>query len=125
MKTFDSRLIRMIAVFKLLRVSLLMAVGVGALKLILKDIATVLQHWVTMLGLDPGNQYVDRALEKAAKLSPNKIRGLGIVSFIYAGLFLTRVSRDWLVNGWPDGVTVMVASALVTVADCDIACHAS
>ena len=105
MKHSDSRLIRLIALFKLLKAILLIAVGVGALKLIHKDIATVLQHWATMLGLDPGNQYVDRALEKAANLSPNKIKGLGVVSFIYAGLFLTEGIGLWLVRRWAEWFT--------------------
>ncbi len=115
MKSSDSRLIRLIALFKLLKASLLIAVGVGALKLIHKDIATVLQHWVTMLGLDPGNQYVDRALEKAANLSPNKIKGLGVVSFIYAGLFLTEGIGLWLVKRWAEWFTVIVTGSLVPV----------
>jgi len=41
-----------------------------------------------MLGLDPGSQYVDGALQKLANLPPNKIKGLGVGSFVYAGLFL-------------------------------------
>ena len=108
-------MVRLIALFKLLKAILLIAVGVGALKLIHKDIATVLQHWVTMLGLDPGNQYVDRALEKAANLSPNKIRGLGVVSFIYAGLFLTEGIGLWLVKRWAEWFTVIVTGSLVPV----------
>ncbi len=115
MKSSDRRLIRLIALFKLFKASLLIAVGVGALKLIHKDIATVLQHWVTMLGLDPGNQYVDRALEKAANLSPNKIKGLGVVSFIYAGLFLTEGIGLWLVKRWAEWFTVIVTGSLVPV----------
>src|SRR5260370_16402298 len=102
MRSSSSSLVRLIALFKLLKAILLIAVGVGALKLIHKDIATVLQHWVTMLGLDPGNQYVDHALEKAANLSPNKIKGLGVVSFIYAGLFLTQGFGLLLLTPWPD-----------------------
>jgi hypothetical protein len=58
MKSSDSRLVRLIALFKLLKAVLMIAVGLGALKLLHKDIASVLVHWVAMLGLDPGNQYV-------------------------------------------------------------------
>ena len=93
----------------------MIAVGVGALKLLHKDVASLLEHWVTMLGLDPGNQYIDRALEKAANLSPNKIRGLGIVSFIYAGLFLTEGIGLWLVKRWAEWFTVIITSSLVPV----------
>ena len=115
MKSSNNRLIRLIALFKLLKAILLIAVGVGALKLLHKDVATVLEHWATMLGLDPGNQYVDRALEKAANHSPNKIKGLGIVSFIYAGLFLTEGIGLWLVKRWAEWFTVIVTSSLVPV----------
>jgi hypothetical protein len=74
MKTSQSGLIRMIAVFKLLKASVLVVVGIGALKLIHNDVATVLDHWVAMLGLDPGNRYVDHALRKAATFLPTGSR---------------------------------------------------
>jgi uncharacterized membrane protein (DUF2068 family) len=113
MKSSDSRLIRAIAVFKLLKAILMIAVGVGTLKLLHRDVASVLEHWVTMLGLDPGNEYIDRLLEKAANLSPNKIKGLGIVSFIYAGLFLTEGIGLWLVKHWAEWFTIIITSSLV------------
>src|SRR3979490_715401 len=106
MKSSDSRLIRAIAVFKLLKAILMIAVGVGTLKLLHRDVASVLEHWVTMLGLDPGNEYINRLLEKAANLSPNKIKGLGIVSFIYAGLFISAGSVLCLGKRWARVVTV-------------------
>src|ERR1700716_1322619 len=115
MKSSDSGLIRVIAVFKLLKAVLMIAVGVGALKLLHKVVASILDHWVAMLGLDTGNQYIDRALEKAANLSPNKIKGLGIVSFIYAGLFLTEGIGLWLVKRWAEWFTVIITSSLVPV----------
>src|ERR1700716_146479 len=115
MKSSDSRLVRAIAVFKLLKAILMIAVGVGTLKLLHRDVASVLEHWVTMLGLDPGNEYIDRLLEKAANLSPNKIKGLGIVSFIYAGLFLTEGIGLWLVKRWAEWFTIIVTSSLVPV----------
>ena len=113
MKSSDSRLIRAIAVFKLLKAILMIAVGVGTLKLLHRDVASVLEHWVTMLGLDPGNEYINRLLEKAANLSPNKIKGLGIVSFIYAGLFLTEGIGLWLVKHWAEWFTIIITSSLV------------
>ncbi len=81
-------MIRLIAVFKLLKAILLIAVGVGALKLLHQDAAGALDRWAAMLGFDPGSQYVDSALQKLANLPPNKIKGLGVGSFVYAGLFL-------------------------------------
>jgi uncharacterized membrane protein (DUF2068 family) len=89
----DNRLVRLIALFKLLKAAILIAVGVGALKLLHRDSASVLEHWVAMLGLDPGSQYVDSTLQRLANLTPNKLKGVGVGSFIYAGLFLTTVGK--------------------------------
>jgi uncharacterized membrane protein (DUF2068 family) len=115
MKSSDSGVVRLIASFKLLKAILLIAVGVAALHLLHKDVASALEHWVAILGLDPGNRYVERALQKAANLSPNKIKGLGIVSFIYASLFLTEGIGLWLLKRWAEWFTVVVTSSLVPV----------
>lgn len=113
MKSGDNRLIRLIAVFKLFKAALLIAVGMGALHLIHKDVAGVVEHWVRMLGLDPGNRYIGRALEKAGNLTPDKIKQLGVVSFIYAGLFLTEGIGLWMVKRWAEWFSVIITSSLV------------
>jgi uncharacterized membrane protein (DUF2068 family) len=125
MKSADSRLLRLIALFKLLKAILLIAVGVSALKLLHKDVASVVERWVAILGLDPGKQYVARALEKAANLTPNKIKGLGIVSFFYAGLFLTEGIGLWLQKRWAEWFTVIITSTLVPVEVYEIHRHPS
>jgi uncharacterized membrane protein (DUF2068 family) len=121
----DSRLVRLIALFKLLKAILLIAVAASALKLLHKDVASVLEHWVATLGLDPGKQYVGKALQKAANLTPNKIKGLGIVSFIYAGLFLTEGIGLWLLKRWAEWFTVIMTGSLVPVELYEIYLHPS
>jgi uncharacterized membrane protein (DUF2068 family) len=115
MKSADNRLIRLIALFKLLKAALLIAVGMSALHLVHRDVASVAEHLVTMLGLDPGNRYVGRALQKFADLTPNKIKSLGIVSFIYAGLFLTEGIGLWLVKRWAEWFSVIITTSLIPV----------
>jgi uncharacterized membrane protein (DUF2068 family) len=115
MKSSDNRLIRLIALFKLLKSALLIAVGMSALRLLHKDVASVLEHWVSMLGLDPGNRYVDRALQKFGNLTPNKIKSFGVVSFIYAALFLTEGIGLWLVKRWAEWFSVIITTSLVPV----------
>jgi uncharacterized membrane protein (DUF2068 family) len=125
MKSSDNRLIRLIAFFKLLKSALLIAVGMSALRLLHKDIASVLEHWVAMLGLDPGNRYVDRALQKFGNLTPNKIKSFGVVSFIYAALFLTEGIGLWLVKRWAEWFSVIITTSLVPVELYEIYRHSS
>ena len=125
MKPTDNRVIRLIALFKLVKAVLLIVLGMGALHLLHKDVASVAEHWVKLLGLDPDNRYVDRALQKVANLTPNKIRSLGIGSFIYSGLFLTEGIGLWLVKRWAEWFSVIITSSLVPVEVYEIYRHPS
>src|ERR1700730_2177317 len=110
-----SRFLRLIALFKLVKAALLIAVGVGALKLLHKDVAGAVEHWVELLRLDPNNQYIDIALEKASNLTPDKIKELGLGSMIYAGLFLTEGIGLWFDKRWAEWLTVIITSSLIPI----------
>lgn len=86
MKASHSRLLRLIAVFKFMKAALLIALGIGALKLLHKDLATVLTHWIEALGLDPGAHLFDKAIGKATHVTPEQMKKLSLGSFVYAGL---------------------------------------
>lgn len=115
MKSSGNRMIRVIAVFKLLKAIVLIAVGAGVLKLLHQDVASVLERWILMLGLDPGSRFVDLALQKAMDLTPNKLKVLGIGTLIYAGLFLTEGIGLWMMKRWAEWLTVTITSSLVPV----------
>jgi uncharacterized membrane protein (DUF2068 family) len=114
-KSSHNRLLRLIAIFKLLKAGLLIAVGVGALKLLHKDVAGAVEHWAELLRLDPNSHYMDRAIAKASNITPDKIRVLGLGSMIYAGLFLTEGIGLWLEKRWAEWFTVFITSSLIPV----------
>jgi uncharacterized membrane protein (DUF2068 family) len=113
MKSSQNGLIRLVALFKLLKAALLIIGGIGLLKLIHMDVATELDHWIVKLGFDPGSHYVNQAIQKATNLSPNKIKELGLTSFVYAALFLTEGIGLWLLQRWAEWLTVIITSSLV------------
>ena len=113
MKVSDSGLIRLVAVFKLLKAAALVVTGLGLLKLIHGDVGRQLDHWVGALGFDPGNHYVSDAIQKATSLPPKKIKELGLASFAYAGLFLTEGIGLWLEKRWGEWFTVIITASLV------------
>lgn len=113
--------IRTVAVFKLLKAAILLATGIGILKLMHKDVATTLQQWIAMLHLDPGGRFVSRVIEKATSLPHQKIRDLGIVSFIYAGLFLTEGIGLWMLKRWAEWFTIIITGSLVPIEAYEIA----
>jgi uncharacterized membrane protein (DUF2068 family) len=125
MKSSDGRLIRLIAIFKFVKAGLLIAIGVGAFKLLHKDIGSVAEHWIEALRLDPGQHYLDAALAKASNLRPEQIKKLGLGSFIYAGLFLTEGTGLWLRKRWGEWLTVIITSSLVPLEIYEIHRHFS
>jgi uncharacterized membrane protein (DUF2068 family) len=115
MKSHGSALIRLIAVFKLLKAASLIVLGIGILKLMHTDIASKLDHWVAMIGFDPESRHVNQAIDKVTNLSPHKFKEFSIGSFIYAGLFLTEGTGLWLQKRWAEWFTVIITSSLVPV----------
>jgi uncharacterized membrane protein (DUF2068 family) len=114
-KSSHNRLLRLIAIFKLLKAALLIAIGVGALKLLHTDIASAVDHGAELLRLDPNSHYMNTAIAKASSITPDKIRVLGLGSMIYAGLFLTEGIGLWLEKRWAEWFTVFITSSLIPV----------
>jgi uncharacterized membrane protein (DUF2068 family) len=115
MKFSHARLLRLIALFKFLKSASLIALSVGAFRLLHKDLGQLAEHWVERWGLDPGKHYVMVALEKVSRVSPQEIKKLGIVGLIYAALFLTEGIGLWMLRRWGEWVTVIISGSLVPV----------
>ena len=125
MKSSGDGLIRLIAILKFLKAGLLIALGIGLFKILHKDIGNVLEHWCEALRLDPGSHFLNLALEKAARLSPEQVKKLGLGSFLYAGLFLAEGTGLWLRKRWGEWLTVIITSSLVPVELYEIYRHSS
>jgi uncharacterized membrane protein (DUF2068 family) len=123
MKTSQTKVVRLIALFKLLKGVLLIAVGVAALKLLHTDIASLVEDWARMLGIDQNSRFVGRALSAAAALTPNRVRDLVLGSFLYAGLFLTEGIGLWLLKRWAMWFTVIITGSFLPVEFYELARH--
>ena len=125
MKSSGDGLLRTIAIFKFFKAALLVGVGIGLFRLINQNIGDALQHWVQALHLDAGSHFVNLALEKAAHVSPQQVRQLGLGSFLYAGLFLAEGTGLWRRKRWGEWLTVIITSSLVPVEVYEIHRHPS
>jgi uncharacterized membrane protein (DUF2068 family) len=125
MKTSQTKVVRLIALFKLLKGVLLIAVGVAALKLLHTDIASLVESWVAVLGLDQNSRFVGRALSTAAALTPNRVRDLIVGSFLYGGLFLTEGIGLWLLKRWAMWFTVIITGSFLPLEIYELTRHPS
>jgi uncharacterized membrane protein (DUF2068 family) len=102
-----------IAVFKLVKGVLLVAVGIGALKLLHKDVAQTVLHWVDVLRVDPDNRFIHGVLSRAFSISPKQLKATSIGTFIYAGLLLTEGTGLLLRKRWAEYFTIITTGGLV------------
>jgi uncharacterized membrane protein (DUF2068 family) len=104
-----------IAAFKLLKAFALIAVGVGALKLLHKDVGALVEHWVNVFRGDPHNHYIDLLLEKLANLDDRRLKELSVGTFVYAAIFLVEGVGLALRKRWAEYFTIITTASLLPI----------
>jgi uncharacterized membrane protein (DUF2068 family) len=125
MKTSQIRVVQLIALFKLLKGILLIAVGVAVLKLLHTDIASMVEDWARLLGFLQNSRFLGRALSAAAALTPDRVRDVIVGSFLYGGLFLTEGIGLWLLKRWAMWFTVIITASFLPIEGYELAHHPS
>lgn len=116
-----SRGLWLIAVFKLLKGVALLGIGVGALRLLHKDLAAEVEHWINLFRVDPHNHYIQLLLEKLRFLDARRLKELGIGTFIYSAIFLTEGVGLALGKRWAEYFTIITTSSLLPLEIYEIA----
>jgi uncharacterized membrane protein (DUF2068 family) len=103
----------LIAAFKLAQAVLFMAVGVGALRLVGKDVGDELQWFVDHLRFNTEPRLVNFLLEKADILNDTMLRRIGAVVFFYAGLDLVEGTGLYLEKVWAEYLTLVITASFL------------
>ncbi len=103
----------LIAAFKLAQALLFVAIGVGALRLLHKDVGDVLGRLADHLRFNPESKLVNFVLEKAALLDDRLLRRIGAVVFIYAGLDLIEGIGLYLEKTWAEYLTLAITGSFL------------
>jgi uncharacterized membrane protein (DUF2068 family) len=109
----DGKGLRIIAVFKLVKGLLLVAVGVGAIKLLHKDVSELAANWIAAIRVDPDNRLVHGLIAKLGLMNDHKLEELSVGSFFYAALLLTEGVGLWLKKRWAEYFTIIVTCSLI------------
>ena len=120
-----SRGLQLIAAFKLLKGFALLALGIGALKLLHKDVAALVEHWIDVFQVDSQNYFIHKLLEKLAALDDRRLKQLSVGTFIYAAIFFTEGIGLALRKRWAEYFTIIVTSSLLPLEVYALAKHPS
>jgi uncharacterized membrane protein (DUF2068 family) len=112
-KSRSARGLWLIAAFKLAKGLALIALGVGALKLLHKDVAAEAERWLGFLRVDPYSPIIQKLLAKFWTIDDHKLKELGIGTFFYAGLFLTEGTGLALKKRWAEYLTIVSTASLL------------
>src|SRR5207245_10516789 len=112
----QDRVVRLIALFKFCKATLLVAVGLGALQLLHPDVAARAQQWVAALATNSDRQIVQQLIALIGDLSPARLEALGIGAFLYAALFATEGVGLWLLKRWAEYLMVIATLTFGRVA---------
>ena len=112
---------RLIAAFKIFKGLILFAVGVGAVRLLHKDLAFEVERWADIFRVDPNNHYIHRLLERFSILDDRKLKELSVGTFFYSALLLTEGVGLLLGKRWAEYFTIIATSSFIPLEVYEIA----
>ena len=109
----SNRWLALIAAFKLTQALLFAAIGVGALRLLHKDVGDVLAGLADHLRFNPESRFVNFILDGASIFDDRLLRRIGAVVFIYAGLDLVEGVGLYLEKAWAEYLTLAITASFL------------
>lgn len=109
----EPRGLLLIAAFKLIKGFALLAVAIGALRLLHRDVAEVVDHWVNAFRVDPHNRYIHWLLAKLPMVDDRKLKELSIGTFFYSGIFLIEGTGLALRKRWAEYFTIITTASFL------------
>jgi uncharacterized membrane protein (DUF2068 family) len=113
----------LIGIFKLLKGISLVIVGFGLLRLLHRDIGTVVEHWIEVLRVDPENRFIHRALLRIFNVTPKQLKELSAGTFVYAAIFLTEGTGLLARKHWAEYMTLISTGLFIPLEAYEIYRH--
>jgi uncharacterized membrane protein (DUF2068 family) len=102
-----------IAAYKFLLALLFVSVGVGALRLLHKDIDDVISQIGDMLRFNPESRFVNFLYNSASLINDPLLRRIGAMAFSYAGLSMAEGIGLYLEKAWGEYLTLIITASFL------------
>jgi uncharacterized membrane protein (DUF2068 family) len=109
----SERWIMAIGIWKLVEGALFIILGIGALKLLHKDLVDVVTRFIIDLGRDPEGHFASLILDKVALIDPHRMRQISLAIFAGAGLHLLEGVGLVLRKVWAEYVTLILTASFL------------
>lgn len=102
-----------IGVFKLLEATLFILLGIGAIRLLHKDLIDVTEHFILALRFDPEGRFVNLILDKVALIDPHRLKQISAAVFCIAGLHIVEGTGLVMEKAWAEYVTLILTASFL------------
>lgn len=113
----------LIAIGKLIKVTLLLFAGIAALAMAHGGAPQTLAHWAEHVHVSPANRHVHALVAKVAGISPRHLEELGVGSFVYAAVFAVEGTGLWLQKTWAEYLTLVVTVSFIPLEGHEVLAH--
>jgi len=102
-----------IAVYKFLYALLFIAIGIGAHRLLHKDLADQIDLFARYLRFNPESRLVNFILEKASLINDPVLRRIGFVAYCYAAITMAEGIGLYLEKAWGEFLTLAITASFL------------
>jgi uncharacterized membrane protein (DUF2068 family) len=117
--------LKAIAAFKLVKALLLVGVSLGSLKLLNPTTADKAERWISAFSWRLGPRAAFAGQNRLPGFQDSQLRMVGIVAFLYAGLFAVEGVGLWKSKRWAEYLTIIATSSFVPFEAYELIRHAS
>jgi len=108
-----NRMLLLIAVYKFLYALLFIAIGIGAHRLLHKDIADQIDLFARHLRFNPESRLVNFLLAKASLINDPVLRRIGFFAYCYAAVTLVEGIGLYLEKAWGEFLTLAITASFL------------
>jgi uncharacterized membrane protein (DUF2068 family) len=109
----SNKVLWLIALFKLVEATAILALAIGALKLLHHDVAKLAEEWIAALRIDPHNEHIDWLLSKLSGVNDHRLKQISAGSFVYAALRLVEGIGLLFRQRWAEHLIVIATALLI------------
>jgi uncharacterized membrane protein (DUF2068 family) len=123
MSSKDNRVVALIGAFKLVKATLLVALGVSGLLFGPEQISRIGEHVIVWVGAFPGRHSVDHALTRLLSLGHRTEARLAVSCLAYAAVFFVEGLGLLRRRPWAEWLTVAVTTSFIPIEIYEIVEH--
>jgi uncharacterized membrane protein (DUF2068 family) len=108
------RWIMLIGAFKLAQALLFILLGIGAIRLLHRDLVEIAEHFIYQLRfINPEGRLVNLILVKVAMIDPHRLRQISAAIFVIAAMDVLEGTGLVLEQAWAEYVTLILTALLL------------